>query len=115
LPEARTVYGEAGQDGFLAELAGLWPVAKGSLAEVRKPCGRKHCSACRQGRKHTAFIFAFRRNGKTLCRYVDRAFVPRLRAALANGRRLEEHLAQAGEVLILEHRKEREGQARGQP
>ena len=30
-----------------------------------------------------------------------------------DGRRLEEHLAQAGEALILEHRAERAGQARG--
>ena len=107
--------GQRGQAAFLADIAGLWPVAKGSLAEVRKPCGRKHCSACGQGRKHTAFIFAFRRNGKTLCRYVAREFVPRLRQAIANGRRLEERLAQAGEALLLEHRAEREGPASGQP
>jgi hypothetical protein len=98
---------------FLAEIAGLWPVAKGSLAAIRKPCGRTHCAACGQGRKHAAFIFAFRRRGKTLCRYVPRELVPRLRQAIANGRRLEEHLAQAGEALILEHRAERAGQARG--
>ena len=102
-----------GQVAFLTEIAGLWPVAKGSLAEVRKPCGRKNCSACEQGRKHTAFIFAFRRNGKTLCRYVPRELVPQLRQAIANGRRLEEHLAQAGESLILEHRAERERKASG--
>lgn len=101
------------QDAFLAEVTGLWPVAKGSLAEIRKPCGRKNCLACAQGRKHIAFIFAFRRNGKTLCRYVARELVPRLREAIANGRRLEECLAQAGESLILEHRAEMEGKARG--
>jgi len=108
-----TSLGKRGQDAFLAEIAGLWPVAKGSLAEVRKPCGRENCAACEQGRKHAAFIFAFRRNGKTFCRYVPRALVPRLRQAIANGRRLEERLAQVGESLILEHRVKGEGRARG--
>jgi hypothetical protein len=102
-----------GQDAFLAQLAGLWPVAKGSLAAVRKPCGRTNCSACGKGRKHAAFIFSFRHKGKTLCRYVSPSLVPQLRAAIANGRRVEQCLAQAGESLILEHRAQREGQARG--
>jgi hypothetical protein len=109
----KTSIGGRGQVAFLTEIAGLWPVAKGSLAEVRKPCGRKNCSTCGQGRKHPAFIFAFRRDGKTLCRYVPRELVPRLRQAIANGRRLEERLAQVGETLILEHREKLEGRARG--
>lgn len=102
-----------GRDIFLAEIAKLWPVAKGSLAEIRKPCGRKNCSACEQGRKHAAFIFAFRRNGKTFCRYVPRELVSRLRQAIANGRHLEEYLAQLGEALILEYRGEKEGKTSG--
>ena len=98
---------------FLDELAELWPVAKGSLAEVRKPCGRKACVPCQEGRKHPAFIFTFRRSGKTLCRHVPRDLVPRLRQALANGRRMEEALVSAGEGLILQHRQNKEGQRRG--
>jgi len=101
------------QHAFLGEVARLWPVAKGSLAEVRKPCGRKDCVACREGRKHPAFIFTFRRNGKTWCRHVPRDLVPRLRHAIANGRRMEEALVTAGESLILQHRTQTEGRTHG--
>ena len=101
------------QIAFLDELAGFWPVAKGSMAEVRKPCGRKACVPCQEGRKHPAFIFTFRRSGKTLCRHVPRDLAPRLREAIANGRRMEEALVRAGEGLILQHRQDKEGQTRG--
>jgi len=101
------------QNNFLDELATLWPVAKGSLAEVRKPCGRTTCVPCQEGRKHPAFIFTFRRNGKTLCRHVPRNLVPRLRQAIANGRRMEEALVRAGEGLILLNRLNKENRARG--
>lgn len=98
---------------FLDELAGLWPVAKGSLAEVRKPCGRKDCVPCQEGRKHPAFIFTFRRSGKTLCRHVPRDLVPRLRQAITNGRRMEEALVRAGEGVILLNRLDKENRTRG--
>lgn len=100
--------GPCDQRTFLDELERFWPVAKGSLAEVRKPCGRKSCIPCREGRKHPAFIFIFRRSGKTLCRHVPRDLVPRLRQAIANGRRMEEALVRAGEGVILQHRKNKE-------
>lgn len=98
---------------FLDEVARLWPVAKGSLAEVRKPCGRKGCVPCQEGRKHPAFIFTFRQSGKTLCRHVPRDLVPRLRQAIANGRRMEEVLIKAGEGLILLNRLDKENRTRG--
>jgi hypothetical protein len=101
------------QIAFLDELTGFWPVAKGSLAEVRKPCGRKTCVPCQEGRKHPAFIFTFRRSGKTLCRHVPCDLVPRLRQAIANGRRMEEALVRAGEGLILQHRQDKEDRTRG--
>jgi len=101
------------QIAFLGELARLWPVAKGSLAEVRKPCGRTNCVACQEGLKHPAFIFTFRRSGKTVCRHVPRDLAPRLRQAIANGRGLEAALVKAGEELILQHRVHKEDRARG--
>lgn len=101
------------QSKFLDELAELWPVAKGSLAEVRKPCGRKDCVPCQEGRKHPAFIFTFRRSGKTLCRHVPRDLAPRLRQAIANGRKLEEALVRAGEGLILLNRLDKENRTHG--
>jgi hypothetical protein len=92
---------------FLDELADLWPLAKGSLTEVRKPCIRPNCPACKDGRKHKALFFSFPKGGKRVCRYVPADLAPVLRQALANGRRLEQRLAQLGEALLETYRKDR--------
>jgi hypothetical protein len=97
----------AEQQAFLDELAALWPLARGSLAEVRKPCIRPDCRACREGRKHKAIIFGFTQGGKRRCRYVPADLAPVLRQALANGRRLEGRLADLGADLIDRYRKNR--------
>ena len=96
------------QQAFLAEVAGLWPVAKGSLAQVRKPCIRPNCPACQSGRKHPAVLFSFARRGHRVCRYVPAEMEPVLRQAVANGRRLEARLAELGEELLLRYRRQRD-------
>jgi hypothetical protein len=95
------------QQSFLEELAGLWPLAKGSLAEVHKPCIRPNCRACKEGRKHRAFLFTFTLDGKRRCRYVPLGLVETMRKALTNGRRLEKRLFELGGELIEDHRKNR--------
>jgi len=95
------------QQAFLHELAGLWPLAKGSLAEVRKPCIRPNCPACRSGRKHPAVLFSFTQAGQRRCRYVPAELAPALRQALANGRRLELRLAELGAELLERYRRQR--------
>ena len=92
---------------FLDELAALWPLAKGSLTEVRKPCIRPACPACKDGRKHKAIFFSFPKDGQRVCRYVPAELAPVLRKALANGRLLERRLAQLGEALLEAYRKDR--------
>jgi hypothetical protein len=94
-------------DKFLKELARHWPVAKGSLAEVRKPCTRPNCRACRSEQKHPAFIFGFRENGRQRCLYVSRDLVPALRRAIENGRWLEQELSHMGRQLIEAYRRNR--------
>jgi len=94
---------------FQTQVARLWPLAKGSVAEVRKPCVRPNCPACQQGRKHRAFIFTYREGGKTHCRYVPADLVAQLRAALRNGRELEQALVRLGPQLIEHHRRQRQG------
>lgn len=95
------------QQTFLDELAGLWPLAKGSLAEVRKPCIRPNCAACRSGRKHAAWLFSFTQAGKRRCRYVPLEWVPTLRQALDNGRQLERRLVELGVELLQRYRQDR--------
>jgi hypothetical protein len=93
-------------------LAETYPLAKGSLALVHRPCIREHCRACQSGRKHAAWIFSFRQGGRQHCRYVPKDLVGPLRQAIANGRRLQGLLAQAGVELIDDYRRERARKSR---
>ncbi len=99
------------QAAFLAEVAGLWPLAKGSLTEVRKPCVRPTCPACRRGDKHPAWLFTYQEAGRKRCLYVPRPLVPTLRTALEQGRRLEALLAALGPALIRDYRQARDAAA----
>jgi hypothetical protein len=95
------------RESFLAEVTELWPCIKGSLAEVHKPCIRLTCPACRQGRKHAAHLLSYRQGGKTHCRYVPREWVAALRQAIANGRRVEQRLAELSGELLGSYRQQR--------
>ena len=92
---------------FLKQIAPLWPAAKGSVAEVRKPCTRPGCKACAEGRKHRAFIFGYKEDGKRRCLYVPANQVAALRAAIANGRRIEQMLSTCGAEMIKQAREKR--------
>ena len=92
---------------FLKAVAGMWPLAKGCVAQVRRPCIRAKCKACARGEKHPAWIFTFRKGGKQHCRYVPKELVPALRQAVANGRRVEAMLVRAGEAWMDRQRRER--------
>ena len=99
------------------DVAQLWPVAKGSLSEVRKPCTRPNCPACRDGRRHKVFLFCYREDGRRRCAYVPADAVALVRRALANGRKLERQLVAAGRALIAAQRRTGQEQphARTQP
>lgn len=92
------------QEAFLKEVAGLWPPAKGSVSEVRKPCVRKGCKACAEGRGHPAAIYTYREGGKLRCMHVRPEFVPELKQAIENGRLLEAALVRLGRELVLRSR-----------
>jgi hypothetical protein len=92
------------QGRFLKKLLPLWPALKGSLAEVRKPCIRPNCPACRRGHKHPNYLLAFTQKGRRRCLYVPQAMVPALQRALDNGRRLEQLLYEMGPALLREYR-----------
>lgn len=83
----------------------LWPVAKGSLSLVRKPCIHRSCKLCASGEKHPVWLFSFRQAGRRRCMYVTEKMVPVLRQAIENGRRLEALMADAGEALLTEAKK----------
>jgi hypothetical protein len=92
-------------------LDSLGPAVKGSVVEVRKPCIRPGCPACRAGRKHRAFMFHYAQAGKRRCMYVPVALVGTLRKALRNGRLIEQCLHEAGPELIRGWRKHKDRSA----
>ncbi len=92
---------------FLGEVQKLWPLAKGSLAEVRKPCIRAGCPACASGKKHPAFIFSFKHNGRRRCMHVPLELVAQMHQAIRNGRFIEEQMSNSGYELIQRFRKDR--------
>jgi len=90
---------------WLRDVTRLWPVAKGSLSEVRKPCMRPNCPACRDGRRHRVFLFCYREEGRSRCAYVPAGAVGLVRQAIANGRELERRLVTEGRALIATQRR----------
>ena len=99
-------YGARPKD-FWVEVQKCWPAVKGSVAWVRKPCIRPPCQACAEGRKHPAFLFACRQEGRPRCLHVPRERVPALRQALAHGRRLEALMVEMGVEMIRQYRRQR--------
>ena len=95
------------RERFLAQIESLWPAAKGSVAEVHKPCVRAGCKACAEGRKHRAFILAYKEGAQRRCLYVPAERVAALRTAIAHGRRIEHLLSQCGAEMVKQARKTR--------
>jgi hypothetical protein len=93
------------RDAFIKEVSGLWPLAKGSLSEVRKPCVRKGCKVCEQEGGHAAWIFTYREGGKLRCLHVRPENAGHIRQAIANGRRLETLLVSLGRDVVLGSRR----------
>ena len=95
------------QKFFQRQLVPLWPVLKGSLSQVHKPCIRPNCAACARGDKHAAFILSFTEKGRRRCMYVPAELVPLLQEGLENGRKLEALLSEIGPMLLRRFREQR--------
>ena len=84
----------------------VFPLAKGSLSQVKKTCGKPGCTACLSGEGHPAWIFTFRRDGKMRCMHVKPKDVEIVSKAIKNGRMIEQLILDEGEKLIERLRKE---------
>jgi len=93
---------------FLDLVEKSWPVAKGSIALVHKPCTNKNCQICKSGQRHPAFILEYMEEGKRKCMHVPKAMVEVLKKAIENGRLLEKELLRMGKEMILEYRSKRD-------
>jgi len=81
---------------FHAAVQKLAPVAAGSLSLRKSPCIRKSCPACASGKGHSSYVLYGRHDGKRFSIYVPEELVPEVREAIANGRRVQELISEAG-------------------
>jgi hypothetical protein len=84
------------QEWFRAAIRPLWPVAAGSLSLRKGPCIRENCQACASGVGHSSYALYGRRGGRRFSIYIPEKLVPEVRAAVENGRLLQELINEAG-------------------
>ena len=96
----------AAKAAFRDAVASLYPVARGSLALVHKPCTNPNCRLCKSGERHPAWIFGYVENGKRKCLHVQPRHVEAVRQAIENGRGLEQMILDGGLELIRRLREE---------
>src|SRR6516162_2243530 len=75
---------------FLSAIQKLWPVAAGSLSLRKSPCIRENCPACKSGKGHSSYALYGRHEGRRISTYIPEELVPEVRAAIRNGRLLQE-------------------------
>lgn len=98
---------------FMKEISALWPLARGTLAEIRKPCIRSECKACASGKKHPTLVYMFMENSRQRCMYVPRELEAQLRQAIANWKGLAARISPLGRELIRGYRTERDYKKQG--
>jgi hypothetical protein len=88
-------------DKIEKQIMELWPAARGTVAEVCKPCSRPGCKACAEGRKHPCFIYAYTdTEGRRRCLHVPRELVDELQRRLERGRQIDRLLFEAGAEFV---------------
>ena len=92
------------RNAWLAQMERLWPAIKGSLAQVRKPCIRKNCTACASGQKHSAWLLSVVIAGRRTTLYVPEALAGDIQRAINNGRKIEGLLQKAAIQMVTFHR-----------
>ena len=97
---------------FIRALQELWPVALGSLSLHKSPCIREHCSACASGVGHESYALSGARGAQRFSIYVPAELVPDLQRAVANGRRVQELIKEAGLRYVQARKRERRLRAR---
>jgi hypothetical protein len=81
---------------FADVIRDLWPVAVGSLSLRKGSCIRPNCRTCASGKGHSSYALYGRRGNRRFSIYVPEKLVPEVRAAVQNGRKLQELVNQAG-------------------
>lgn len=92
---------------FLKAVQMHWPVATGSLSLRKGPCIRENCQACASGKGHSSYALYGRHGGRRFSIYVPEELVPEIRAAIQNGRQLQELINEAGVRYVRALKKRR--------
>ena len=87
---------EAAKAAFVRKIERLYPVARGTVSLVRKPCNRPNCPLCKSGEKHQALIYTCRIDGVGKCFHVRPEDEKLMRKAVENAKKLEALLASEG-------------------
>lgn len=79
---------------FLDQLRPLWPVLRGSLAQVELTCGTPSCRCHHGGPKHTGWYFSYRVRGKSHTVYVPQSVLEEVQRGHAHWLELKDMLEQ---------------------
>lgn len=78
------------------------PFIRASVVLVRKPCIRKSCKACREGRKHASPLLSASVRGKPRNRYLPQRLIGEARRRTENYRKSKAILEQMSEIWLEE-------------
>src|SRR5213594_1537636 len=81
---------------FAGVTRNLWPVAVGSCLCEGVPVFARIAPACASGKGHSSYALYGRRGKRRFSVYMPERLVPEVRAAIQNGRRLQELINEAG-------------------
>jgi hypothetical protein len=92
---------------FLQAITDLWPIALGSVSLRKGPCIRKNCSACASGQGHASYALTGYREKRRFSVYIPDELAPKIQKALAQGRRLQDLIKEAGIRYVRAEKGER--------
>lgn len=78
------------------------PFIRASVVLTRKPCIRKGCRACREGRKHMSPMLTASVRGRPKTRYLPQGLIAEARRRTGNYRKTKHVLEQMSKIWIEE-------------
>ena len=71
----------------------------GSVVSYQMKCGKKNCK-CAQGERHICFYLSYKKQGKTVNRYLPKHLVEKARQMTDNYKQLKQVLTELSEVNL---------------
>lgn len=78
------------------------PFIRATVVLTRKPCIRRGCGACRQGRKHLSPLLTASVGGKPKNRYLPKGLIAEARRRTKNYRKMKQVLERMSELWLEE-------------